>query len=100
MRSAVTFATSLTLFGCTVQPPAPCPDGAEQVEQAGEKGLKETWCQQLDGAGNWVRHGPSVAHHPNGQFAARGDFANDRREGVWRYWFDNGKLRETGRYHD
>lgn len=47
-----------------------------------------------------LRVGPWTQYHPNGFKAAEGEFVDDKRDGVWNEWDENGKFFARRRYKD
>jgi antitoxin component YwqK of YwqJK toxin-antitoxin module len=43
-----------------------------------------------------IKNGPYVLFHPKNLKAIEGTFRDNLPEGVWRYWYSNGKLKDSG----
>ena len=73
------------------QRPSPCPPGARLSGKAGV----EVYCARAG-----VRHGDYAKWHPEGTKAQSelGAFKAGRRDGVWKIFDSEGRLRETGPY--
>lgn len=58
------------------------------------------WWEGLDGEGKRMRCGPFRRWWPSGQRAEEGSYRGGLREGLWRFWKENGEvdLARTGRY--
>lgn len=51
-------------------------------------------------AGKPVRHGECSYFYPNGRLKARGQYADDRRDGQWILWHANGTVAVNGSYRN
>jgi hypothetical protein len=57
-------------------------------------GKGKTWMP----AWNAQRHGPARGWHANGQLAFEGQYASDRREGLWKWFDEQGNIIEQGEF--
>ena len=48
----------------------------------------------------WVRHGPFVAYHEDGEIASEGQYVDGLEQGEWHDYHDNGQLAAKGCYID
>ncbi|HEU4727088.1 MAG TPA: hypothetical protein VFT22_04345 [Kofleriaceae bacterium] len=64
-----------------------CPDHTKQVRMD-----DATYCVKVPIArgGTPIKHGPCVRFHAGGAMASQGSYVDDRREGVWAAWDEQG----------
>jgi hypothetical protein len=74
-----------------------CPPGTVVKGAAPPLGL-EVWCDRPMPDGTFVRTGPSLQWHGNGQKAAQGSYLAGKREGPWLFWFATGTPERQGTY--
>jgi len=48
---------------------------------------------------NGMLNGPGVFYYANGQVKEAGNYVNDERNGVWKYYYSNGKDQKTFDFH-
>ena len=77
-----------------------CPSGTKQFGSVSE-GLT---CRKSSQGGSFVAHGPYAEYHPNGKMAAKGQYTDGFKTGVWTFYDETGSERGTtefkeGNYH-
>ncbi|QDE84524.1 toxin-antitoxin system YwqK family antitoxin [Myxococcus xanthus] len=76
---------------------AACPAGTVQTG-AKTEGLT---CSKVDAQlGQSTAHGAYVAYHPNGKLAARGQFENGLKVGLWTFFDESGVIEGTSEFKD
>lgn len=48
--------------------------------------------------GEIIENNPTFEYHPNGQVSGKGNLNQGRKEGLWRYFYDNGEKESEGKY--
>ena len=62
-----------------------------------DDGTLETRTEEIRGEdGNWIKEGPFVAYHSNGNIKAQGSFAAGLQNGLWTQWYENGAKGSEG----
>lgn len=74
-----------------------CPENTRAVGGAPPVGT-QVWCNLTLANGTQVRHGPSFMWHANGQLAAQGQYAEDGRDGDWKFYSARGTMEMQGSY--
>ena len=72
-----------------------CPPGTEIRGHAPPMGL-EQWCVTKDKYNIYVKYGPYVRSHNNGQKRCEGIYRNESRNGLRTCWYRNGKKLSEG----
>lgn len=80
-----------------LHPDLVCPDDTIGVG-AGPPVGTEVWCHKGLPSGRWVRQGPVIKWHANGQRAWEGEFSDDRRTGAWNFWYPTGIQEKQGSF--
>lgn len=100
---------SILLLACKPAPPEPaaaaqvvhpdlhCPHGTQPAGKAPPMGY-EVWCHKAQPNGTWLRHGPSIAWHPNEQRSAVGEYVEGKRAGAWEFFYPTGELQKHGAF--
>jgi len=74
-----------------------CPAGTVAVGGAPPVGT-QIWCNLTLPNGSQVRHGPTFMWHANGTLSAQGHYAEDTRDGAWRFFSSRGTPEREGSY--
>ena len=89
-------ALVLLITGCRCASSS-CPDDASVVGHEPPQGLKQ-WCQRQADDGGFVRHGVYREWFPNGQLMETGSYRHGQREGAWSHFFESGQPQWQGEY--
>jgi hypothetical protein len=80
-----------------------CSGGTAVVEARPPAG-REEWCERRGAAGRPIRQGPYRAWYPNGRLKIEGEFLDGEKSGRWTFWHGNGlwpgrgQKKEEGEY--
>jgi hypothetical protein len=110
MRSKTAPLAVLAMLACgpkappeSAGPPQPaiteitCPPGTVATGAAPPLGV-EVWCDRPMPDGTFVRTGPAIQWHGNGQKKSTGAYLADKREGPWLFWYATGTPEKQGSY--
>jgi antitoxin component YwqK of YwqJK toxin-antitoxin module len=62
--------------------------------------LKNETYTKTDTLGNWIYNGVSESYYKNGQLKAKGNFKDDKQDGLWKWYYDDGHLKSQVNYKD
>ena len=48
--------------------------------------------------GEFIKENPNYEYHPNGGISGKGNLEQERKEGLWKYYFENGARESEGNY--
>lgn len=80
-----------------VHPDLICPENTQPAGQVPPVGY-EAWCHEVTAAGRWLRRGPSLTFHNNGEKSSQGDYLADRKQGPWILWYPTGQVERQGSF--
>ena len=89
-----------------IDPVSPIPaliSGLECSEEAWSMGASPpqgaaAWCQVQLATGRWLRHGPALEWHTNGQLAVESNYHNGTLHGAFHAWYPDGTSSTGGQY--
>ena len=62
--------------------------------------LKNKTYTKIDTLGNWIYHGVSESYYKNGQLKSKGNFKDNKQDGLWKWYYDDGQLKSKVNYKD
>jgi hypothetical protein len=77
----------------------PCPGGTEQVGKPPQEGGTQVFCRQPV-MGGYIKHGPSITWHENGQKHFEGEYYADKKHGKWITYDRNGRRKAQEEWFD
>ena len=73
--------------------------GLTQINYRNGK-LKNKTYTKKDTLGNWIYNGVSESYYKNGQLMTKGNFKDDKQDGLWKWYYDDGQLKYKVNYKD
>jgi hypothetical protein len=77
----------------------PCPVGTEQVGKPPQEGGTTVFCRQPV-MGGYIKHGPSITWHENGQKHFEGEYYADKKHGKWITYDRSGRRKSVEQWFD
>jgi hypothetical protein len=62
--------------------------------------LKKETYTKTDNLGNWIYNGVSESYYKNGQLKSKGNFKDNKQDGLWKWYYDDGQLKSKVNYKD
>ena len=93
ISSVITALCTLFVFVAPAKasPIKKCPEGGRLRGQPPPQG-KRQWCVADDLFGRARKNGPVRIWHDNGQLRIQGEYVDDQRNGVWKFYSKDGRL--------